>query len=302
MLRLATFAMGTRFELVLDAEDEPRARAAGEHALELVERCDARFSLFRSDSLIARINREAFERPVRVDHETFELLAECLALREATQRAFDVAVGPLMRTWGFRGTSSGLESGAPRGTFELDAATRAVRFTSANTALDLGAIAKGHALDAAAESLRECGIERALLHGGTSSVIAIGAPLGEPWWSVQLGAASHSTARLRDNALGFSAPRGRTASFAGHEVGHVIDPRSGKPAALELQCAVVGPSARACDAWSTAAVVLAARDETLDALCPNELSVLLGPLEHARHVCGDPSVFDLRPLPVCSSR
>ena len=54
MLRLATHAMGTRFELVLGGLDDIRLRAAGESALEVIEECDRGLSLFRRDSLLAR--------------------------------------------------------------------------------------------------------------------------------------------------------------------------------------------------------------------------------------------------------
>ena len=59
LLRTATFAMGTRFELVLDARDPVRARASAEEVMGAIEECDARYSRFRTDSLVARINREA---------------------------------------------------------------------------------------------------------------------------------------------------------------------------------------------------------------------------------------------------
>ena len=58
-LRLATRAMGTRFELVLDGDDETRLRAAGEEALFEIEEVDRRLSLFRRDSLLSHIMRTA---------------------------------------------------------------------------------------------------------------------------------------------------------------------------------------------------------------------------------------------------
>ncbi|NUP95764.1 MAG: FAD:protein FMN transferase [Planctomycetaceae bacterium] len=168
MLRLATRAMGTRFELVLAREDEPCWRAAGEAALECIEACDERWSLFSSSSLVARINREAARTPVRLDPELYELLERCLELREMFDGAFDVAIGRRMRALGFRGEPAAATHA--REGFELDPMTRSIRFTTPDTALDLGSIAKGHALDLAAALLREHGVDSALLHGGTSSV------------------------------------------------------------------------------------------------------------------------------------
>lgn len=257
--RLATLAMGARFELVLEGRDLAHARAAGEAALEELERCDARWSLFRSDSLIARANREAGLREVQLDHETFELLAACSALREQTLGAFDVALGARMAQLGHRGERAH-SLGERRGAFELNEARRTVRFTREGTQLDLGAIGKGEALDRAAEILRESGITCALLHGGTSSVLALGAPAGCAGWRVGLeGFEPARSVELRDQSLSVSAPHGRTARRGGAEVGHLVDPLDGAPLPLGSRSAALAPTGREAEAWSTAAAVLFAR-------------------------------------------
>ncbi|MCH2105347.1 MAG: FAD:protein FMN transferase, partial [Planctomycetes bacterium] len=116
--------------------------------------------------------------------------------------------------------------------------------------LDFGAVAKGWALDLAREGLLEAGVERALLHGGTSSVLAIGAPPGEEGWRVALGKESGASCLLRDCALGVSAPDGE----AGGE-GHVLVPGTSAAASGVELAAVVCESAAWADAWSTALVV-----------------------------------------------
>jgi thiamine biosynthesis lipoprotein len=273
-LRLSVLAMGTRFELVLDGDGPERElRAAGEAALEHVSRCDARYSQFRADSLVSRVNREAGRAPVRLDGEAYELIERCLELRAATAGAFDVTVGPYMRAWGFHPRRDEVERAGP-GAYELDLATRSIRFTAEGTSLDLGAIGKGHALDLAAAELRACGVERALLHGGTSSVVALGSPPGERGWRVRIGARGAAVAVLRDAALSVSAPSGRTVEIAGHTFGHVLDPRDGRPVPQGELAAVAGPTATLVEAWSTALLVLRARGEALPA-APANLSTLL---------------------------
>jgi thiamine biosynthesis lipoprotein len=295
LLRMAIEAMRTRFEFVVDADDEVRARAAGEAALELVEHCDARYSLFRSDSLVARINRDAGARPVKLDPEAYELLEECARLHEASEGAFDVGIGGLMRDLGFRATCDDACCRGERGAFELDPTTRAVRFTTGNTLIDLGSIAKGHALDLAAAKLRECGVERALLHGGTSSVVALGAPPSLTGWPVRIASERGAAVALRDQALSVSVARGRTANFAGHEIGHILDPRGGRPVPLELACTAIAPSAREADAWSTAALVLHARGADLAALRPHHVNLLLGENAQSGTIFGDAEIFEHQP-------
>lgn len=275
----ATFAMGTRFELVLE-RDDPHARAAAEAAVLVIEECDARLSRFRSDSLVSRINREAGAGWVQVDRETFELLERCLGWREATGGAFDVCVGkPMDRVRAGSVPSSGSDE-LRAGAFELDAATSSVRFTRPDTALDLGAVGKGHALDLAGECLRGAGIACALLHGGTSSVLALGAPPTSPeGWRVDLGPEfEHATAHLLDRALSVSASHSSRSPDQARL--HILDPRDGSIVEARARAAVRSRSARDAEAWSTALLINSGRDDErargIDALgLPEGLEILI---------------------------
>jgi thiamine biosynthesis lipoprotein len=110
--------------------------------------------------------------------------------------------------------------------------------------IDLGGIGKGHALDCCARILRAHDITTAFVHGGTSSGLALGAdPAGHPW---RVGGALPLS--LTDCAFSVS-------DAAGQPQPHIVDPRSGLPTAAR-SVVVTGPSARLCDAWSTALVVL----------------------------------------------
>jgi len=291
--------MGTRFEIVAEGDDESNLRAACESALAEIEEWDARLTLFKPSSFLSYINTHAAARPVQLDDDLFKLFAESIAVHRASLGAFDITLAPLMRAWGFhkqtastqrdidsRGCTPGSTPGSAPGNapdqtpssvpadlpfgmsdLELDAAERTIRFKRQGMALDLGGIAKGHALDLAAAILREGGIGSALLHGGTSTVIGIGAPPdreSEAGWWVRIADDdddddARPVVKLRDAALSVSAPHGRTIEMDGTRLGHIIDPRSGAPARGTRFAAVVAPSARLADAWSTALLVLGRR-------------------------------------------
>lgn len=271
--RTASFAMGTRFELLLAGRDRAHARAAAEGALAIIEECDARYSRFRSDSLLSRINREAGRAWVRVDPQTFELLAACAAFQRITDGAFDICVGRPMDLLRESAQDRGGERLLEAGAFELEERTSCVRFTRPGTLLDLGGIAKGHALDLAVDCLSQSGIECAFLHGGTSSVIALGAPDELPrGWKVDLGAEFHgATADLKQRSLSLSAARRRpNAQDSSQGAAHVLDPRSGIALCGAARAAVSMHSAREAEVWSTALLVLAARETGLE----HELSKL----------------------------
>jgi len=200
---------------------------------------------------------------------TFRLLQRCRDLSVATQGAFDITVGALLRVWGFVGGTG--QRPSPQALAEaraasgwervhLDPDTGSVAFDRPGVELDLGAIGKGHALDRAMDLLHEAGVPHALLHGGTSSIVTRGlAPNGQPW-RVGLpgrpGAEMQESMSLQDESLSISAIWGKSFTDSGEELGHVLDPRTGEPVRRARWAAVTGPEATVTDALSTALLVL----------------------------------------------
>jgi len=270
VVTIACRAMATRFEIALWGGEPGYLRASAEEALREVERLDAQLSLFRPDSDIADLNARAGRKPVRLEPRVYRLLERAVALAEATGGAFDPTVAPLMRAWGMHGAAGRIplpeelaEAREVSGwrNLALDPDQRTVAFAREGCALDLGAIGKGHAIDQAAEVLREHGIVNALIHGGTSTVFALGTqPSGEPWRvALRHPAADDEVAAavpLRDDSLSVSAPHGKYFAAGDRDYGHVIDPRSGEPLRAGLLAAVVCASATDSDALSTALLVL----------------------------------------------
>lgn len=296
--------MGTRFESVLAGDRESNLRAAAEAAFAEIECLHNRWTFFSSTSLVSRINREAALHPVPLDADTRDLLRLALDTWRDTEGCFDITIAPLMRRWGLRapplterggvGFGSEEEPLSKRGgtqtwgsrCLRLDDTAMTLAFAdpsrgdaspASGIEIDLGAIAKGAALDAAASILRDAGVTCGLLHGGTSSVTAIGAPPDSPrGWPIRLGPdADAPVVHLRDAALGVSAHYGRTARAGDDTVGHIIDPRTGVPGLVESRyvvapsrpagqrpvppkatlAACIHPSAALADAWSTALLV-----------------------------------------------
>jgi thiamine biosynthesis lipoprotein len=250
-LRMACAAMGTRFELVLQAQ----LCAAGEAALDEIARWDQLLNRFAPDSLVSHINRTAAFRPVRLDRDTFALFKTALDVWRASGGAFDITVAPLMARNGFADSSVAARDGrVGSDALVLDEREWSIRFSRPGTSLDLGGIAKGHALDCASAILRDAGVTSALIHGGTSSVIAIGTPPDDSGWRIAIRSAAEApVVMLRDEALSVS-DAGSQTSLMGHA--HIVDPLLQLPAPDAGAMAVVGPSAAVAEAWSTALVVL----------------------------------------------
>ena len=268
VVRVASVAMATRFEIALHGPRPEALRAAAEEALAEVSRVEAWLSPYLPHSTLSRVHRDAQLQPVVVEPPVFDFLRLAADLVHATGGAFDPTVGPLLRAWGFQGgepvspNSEAIQEARSRVGWHhvrLDPAARSVQMLRPGVEIHPGAIGKGWALDRAAEILRDCGVTSALLHGGTSSVVAIGCPPGLPAWRVALPSPPHASSlftggsivELRNETLSVSAAWGRSADGPAH----VVDPRTGEPVAPGRMAAVVLPSAAASDAWSTALLV-----------------------------------------------
>jgi len=302
-VKLALEAMATRFEIVLQGRSASGLRAAGEEALGEIARLERQLSFFCPESDIARVNAMAARQPVRVSPIVFDLLKRCRQMAIAANAAFDITTAPLVQCWGFLGGRAHIpdaqelaraQSRVGIGHLLLDENDFSVRFDQPGVLLDLGAVGKGFALDRAAGLLREAGIASALLHGGTSSICAIGSPMDTEAWKVAVELPQQATGRatplpqdllavvaLRDESMSVSAIWGRSVELGAMRVGHVIDPRTGQPVCDAVLSALVLPSAEEADALSTALLVLGANGlETLARLAPQARGLVASPSEN----------------------
>jgi FAD:protein FMN transferase len=263
-VRLFRKAMACRFEITLSAEDASHLRAASD-ALDLTERIEAMLSHFRQTSDLARLNRSAAGGPVRVAPEILELLGICRRIHDDTGGAFDATTTPVSRVWGFLERSGRVPAAtdleAARASVGLDKvlvneAEGLVRFAAPGVEVSFGGIGKGWALDRMAAGLRVRGVERALLSAGGSSFRALGGESGEFVVDVCGGPAGPlARAHLADAALGVSTSAEQFFESEGRRYGHVLDPRTGRPASGTRVAAVVARDAAEADAVATALLV-----------------------------------------------
>lgn len=252
-------AMGTHFECVLTGFARPmhpsEPVAIAEEVERLVRDWHDCLSVFDPESCVSVINRMADTRPVTVDPDLLGLIRRCLDAWRQTAGAFDIALGSLMHRHGFRDTPAPPNAQARYGSacVGLNEQAGAVRFLRPGVRLDFGGVAKGFVLDLARDELTALGVTSAILHGGTSSVLALGrTPDSRPWRVRAVpGDDSAPVIDLTDTAMSVSTPDGRVAAGRGH----IMDARSGDAASgCEAAC-VCGPSAETCEVWSTALIV-----------------------------------------------
>ncbi len=275
-MRLETEAMACSWAVILNPGPADQVMAAA-NALEEVRRVERLLTVFRDESEVSRLNREAASTPAAVTPELFALLLECRELYEQTEGAFDPASQALIELWRTCRRSDRIPTQE-----EIDAALNCsgfahvrlsdavefpadssphMAFDARGVGLNFGAIGKGYAIDRAAAVLGARGLGDFLVHGGRSSLYASGGHAGQAGWPIGLKnplftEASYLTLLLSDQALGTSGSNIQYFRYGGRRYGHILDPRTGWPAESLLSVSVVAPTATQADALSTAFYVL----------------------------------------------
>ncbi len=255
-------SMACTYSIVAYGTDEQKLKQAVTEAFDEVDRIDRLMSHYKPGSPLSQINREAAQRPVKTDSELFAFIAECVRYSRASNGAFDITVGPLMKAWGFfRGEGrmpNNAELQAVRKKIgwqhlRLNAKDQTIQFDCAGVELDLGGIAKGYAVDRAIALLKQHGITQALISAGGSTLYALGAPPESDAWDVQMQDPLDArkvamTLRLNDQALSVSGRGEKFFELNGKRYSHIMDPRTGRPVMKVLSVAVLTKTGTAGDA------------------------------------------------------
>ncbi len=257
-LRFSHQAMGTTFELMMAGEKEDYAQQVSRAVFDQIDRLETLFSRFNPCSEIGQINKLFPGESVRVGIEVFECLQLAQYIRAQTKAAFDVnyASGKVSRQ-----TPTAFILEQVREGFLVRIPEGQKAGSLGGIELDLGGIGKGYALDKSIEILVEWEVKRALLHAGTSTAYAMGAPPEakqvDEGWPVGIGGVWKCAQAPRKYNL-----RGRALSGSGTEVKgeHVINPRSFLPAKGHRAAWVSHPSAAVADALSTAFMVMKTKE------------------------------------------
>ena len=258
-------SMGTTYSVVVYGSNRYKMQAAVELAFEEVRRLDHLLSNYRPESELSRLNQQAAERPVKVSKELFDLLSACLRYSEASEGAFDISVGPLMKVWGFFRSSGHFPHRAEiRGAMTrvgyknivLNEKDQTVSYRRPGVEIDPGGIGKGYAVDRMVGILRDNGIKSGLITAGSSSIYGIGNPPNEQrGWRLTIRHPkdpNESVAEvfLKNMSMSTSGNYEKFFRVGGKVYSHIMDPRTGHPAPGMLSVSVVTPKTLDSEAWT----------------------------------------------------
>lgn len=264
---ITTFSMGSYVQQTLYGTNKTEnARIAANAVAELEDLIS-----WRKEGDVALLNENAGKEFCELDPRTEAVLTTALDVCEKSGGALDITIAPISRLWDFDENphvpdSALIERFLPNVDYTtlsiLGDGTAALR--SYDTALDLGAVGKGAACDAAVAAYRECGVKRA--------VVAVGGSIGlygekrfhQPWRIAVRDPFSNGTLGTLSLYEGFISTSGdyeKTFTEDGVTYHHILDPNMGYPADSGLSAVTVVSSGGALsDALSTACFVLGLED------------------------------------------
>lgn len=242
------FIFGTVYNITYHHSEDLQTEIEAE-----LMKVDREFSMFNSESTVARINRG--DSLVERSEMFNEVYALAMKVNADTQGAFDITVAPLVNAWGF-----GFKHEQMPTPEQVDS------LLQIHSQLDFAAIAKGYGCDVVASLLESRGINDYMVEIGGEIAIHGMNHKREPWRvgvnkpvddSLSVSGELHAVLKLSDVCLATSGNYRNFYYKGGRKYAHTIDPRTGYPVQHEvLSATVLADNCATADAYATAFMVL----------------------------------------------
>ncbi|MEC8166384.1 MAG: FAD:protein FMN transferase [Pseudomonadota bacterium] len=283
---------GTQWSLIYHGVDESVTEEKVKEALlESFSVVDDSMNHYLPSSTLSELNRLPAMEVMEVDWDFALVFNTALDIYYATDGAYDPSVSPLINLWGFgpegvtkRPTDEEIAAVEPfvgLDEFAWDLSTRGFVKRDSKATLDFSSIAKGYAVDIAADSLDELGLEHFMLEVGGEIQVRGTSPRGDAWRLAVERPTPGSRGQIftaievKDIGVATSGDYRNFFEDGGRRFSHLIDPRTGYPIEHDLVSAtVVHPSTMIADAWATALMVVGT-EEALRLADVYELAVFL---------------------------
>jgi thiamine biosynthesis lipoprotein len=251
--------MGTFVEVV-----SPDKKAASIVFAE-IQRVEGLLSKYKEGSDIWQLNRSG---KWVVNPDTLYVIREAKKFWQMSNGAFDITVAPLVELWGFKDKKySVLQEEKIKATLKLVGMDKIifndfnnmVEFKVLGMQIDLGAIAKGYAVDCAVDKLRRQGIKSCVINAG-GQIYCLGNKFGKPWKVAIKDPRQedfYDFLKLKDKAVSTSGDYEQYFIRGKKRYSHIFNPKTGYPAESDIiSVTVVASDGLTADALATSIFVL----------------------------------------------
>ncbi len=258
--------MGTAIHVELWQLDPKEAEKNIQRVLLEMRRIDLLMSPFKKDSELNLVNNQAAKHPVKISSELFNLVQKSLEISRLSKGAFDITFASVGQFYDYRKksqpTKKELTSNLKNINYKhikLDKKNQTIFFTQPGTKIDLGGIAKGHAVDRSIKILQEHGITQAMVSAGGDTRI-IGDKGGHPWYvGIRHPRDKKKSAvilPLSQTAISTSGDYERYFIKDNIRHHHIIKPSTGDSARELMSVSILGDESTTVDALSTTVFIL----------------------------------------------
>jgi thiamine biosynthesis lipoprotein len=259
-------AMASRCEIRIAAIDAAAAQRLAQYAIDEVKRIEIKYSRYRADSLVTRINAAAGVGWIELDEESVALFQYADSLFCISGGLFDITSGILRRAWDFRQPKRpGQKELEPLlaligwQTVQWRADRQCIHLPTPGMEIDFGGFGKEYAADRAAAILTERGVQSGYVNLGGDLRIIGPQPNGQVWaigiQDPRKVDQTIATIPVQSGALATSGDYERFFELDGKRYCHILDPRSGQPVQAWRSISVLAPLTIAAGSYSTIAML-----------------------------------------------
>lgn len=264
IFRFGFEAMGSGCEVVIASSSKKEAQSIAGTAIEEVTRIERKYSRYRPESIVSRINAAAGLESVECDDETLSLFHYADTLYESSGGLFDITAGVLRNAWNFNSAAVPDKGVLSRqcGLINWESVERqgnSVRLPAAGMEIDFGGFGKEYAADRAAALVYGKGVRNGYVNLA-GDIRVLGPRLDGTPWMIGIQDPRHknrtiASIPLYTGALATSGDYERYFELNGHRYCHIIHPRSGYPVTYWRSVTVVAPLAITAGSCSTIAML-----------------------------------------------
>ncbi|WP_316757940.1 FAD:protein FMN transferase [Pedobacter aquatilis] len=261
--------MGSRFDITIVDKDSLSAENNIDTVIAEISRIEFLISDWKPSSQISEVNRNAGEKPVKVDKEVLELTKRALNLSKITGGAFDISFAAMDKIWKFDGSMTAMPTpDAIKKSVEkvgykniiLDSINSTIFLKFKGMKIGFGALGEGYAADKCRDMMLKRGIKAGIVNGSGDMSTWGKNPNGQNW-TVGLTNPFHkdklfAAVPLHNSAVVTSGSYEKFVVFNGKRYSHIINPVTGYPATGLTSVTVFGPDAELANGFSTSIMVL----------------------------------------------
>lgn len=262
--------MGNMFEITVVDKSDSMAFEHIETAVLEIQRIENLLTTYKDDSQTHLVNRNAGNKPVKVDAEVFQLIERSLRISEITDGYFDISYGGIDKTfWNFDKEMKQLPN--PELVKEhlklvnyknilLDAESQTVFLKEKGMRIGFGGIGKGYAAEMAKRILQERNVISGVINASGDLTTWGTQADGKPW---TIGIADPDNAALPFSYMNITntsvATSGNYEKFVmidGEKYSHTINPKTGMPVSGIKSVTIICPNAEIADAMATPITIM----------------------------------------------